>query len=172
MLDLKLLRDLRNMKGQMTAVVLVMACGLTMMIMARGLVVTLETTERNYYTSSRFADLFCDLKRAPRFVETRLGEISGVAALETSVKGTVVLDLPGELHLPVEARDRELASGEVLSEDLEGDLLVEEAVPDAVDRSHASDSEQTHQLVASGVARHAHPALAGAGGALAAKASP
>jgi putative ABC transport system permease protein len=95
MLDLKLLRDLRNMKGQMTAVVLVMTCGLTMMIMARGLVVTLETTERNYYTSSRFADLFCDLKRAPRFVETRLGEISGVAALETSVKGTVVLDLPG-----------------------------------------------------------------------------
>jgi putative ABC transport system permease protein len=52
-LDRKLLRDLSGMKGQMTAIALVMACGLSMMIMARGLVVSLEETERRYYGTSR-----------------------------------------------------------------------------------------------------------------------
>ncbi len=65
MLDLKLLRDIRGMKGQMTAIALVMACGLSLMIMSRGLLLSLETTKNSYYTESRFADLFCDLKRAP-----------------------------------------------------------------------------------------------------------
>jgi putative ABC transport system permease protein len=37
-LNLKLLRDLGNMKGQATAVALVMACGLAVMIMARSLI--------------------------------------------------------------------------------------------------------------------------------------
>ena len=95
MLDLKLLRDLRGMKGQMTAIALVMACGLSMMIMARGLVLSLESTKNDYYASSRFADVFCDLKRAPRFIERALAEIEGVAMLETSVKGAIILDLPG-----------------------------------------------------------------------------
>lgn len=95
MLDLKLLRDLLGMKGQMTAVALVMACGLSVLIMARGLVLSLETTKREYYSESRFADVFCDLKRAPRFLERLLADIDGVAMVETSVKGAIILDLPG-----------------------------------------------------------------------------
>ena len=94
-LNLKLLRDLGGMKGQMTAVALVMACGLTMMIMARGLIVSLETARDAYYSSHRFADVFCDLKRAPKALRPRLAAIAGVAAVETRVKGAAVLDLPG-----------------------------------------------------------------------------
>jgi putative ABC transport system permease protein len=94
-LDLKLLRDLGGMKGQMMAVALVMACGLTMMIMARGLIVSLETARNQYYVSHRFADVFCDLKRAPNALRSRLAAIPDVSAVQTRVKGGAILDLPG-----------------------------------------------------------------------------
>jgi putative ABC transport system permease protein len=94
-LDRKLLRDLSSMKGQTAAIALVMACGLAMMIMARSLIVSLESTQDDYYASHRFADVFCDLKRAPNAVRSRLAEIPGVATVETRVKGNVLLDLPG-----------------------------------------------------------------------------
>lgn len=48
-LDLKLLRDLSRMKGQMAAVSLVMACGLAMMVMSRSLILSLESTRDAYY---------------------------------------------------------------------------------------------------------------------------
>lgn len=94
-LDLKLLRDMGKMKGQMVAVGLVMACGLAMMIMSRSLILSLESTRDAYYTRHRFADVFCDLKRAPNALRPRLAEIPGVAAVETRVSGNVKLDLPG-----------------------------------------------------------------------------
>lgn len=94
-LDLKLFRDLGQMKGQVVAVALVMACGLAMMIMARSLVVSLEIAREKYYASHRFADVFCDLKRAPNSIRKRLTEIPGIASVETRVKGPAILDLPG-----------------------------------------------------------------------------
>ena len=65
MLDLKLLRDLRSMKGQVASIALVMVCGLSVIVMARGLATSIETTKAAYYAESRFADAFCDLKRSP-----------------------------------------------------------------------------------------------------------
>jgi putative ABC transport system permease protein len=94
-LDLKLIRDVGKMKGQMLAVGLVMACGLAMMIMARSLILSLEVTRAEYYERYRFADVFCDLKRAPNALRERLAAIPGVAAVDTRVKGSVRMDLPG-----------------------------------------------------------------------------
>ncbi len=94
-LDLKLVRDLLKMKGQVVAVGLVMACGLAMMIMARSLILSLNTTRAAYYSENRFADVFADLKRAPNSLRSRLAEIPGVAAVETRVVGGMRLDLPG-----------------------------------------------------------------------------
>src|SRR5688572_2021771 len=94
-LDLKLFRDMGKMKGQMLAVGVVMACGLAMMIMSRSLILSLESTRDTYYAHHRFGDLFCDLKRAPNAIRSRLAEIEGVAAIETRVKGKTTLDLPG-----------------------------------------------------------------------------
>ncbi len=94
-LDLKLLRDVGKMKGQMLAVGLVMACGLAMMIMARSLILSLETTRAAYYERHRFADVFCDLKRAPNALREKLAAIPGVAAVETRVAGALRMDLPG-----------------------------------------------------------------------------
>ena len=94
-LNVKLRRDLWSMKGQMAAVALVMACGLMVMIMARGLVMSLETARDEYYASHRLSDVFCDLKRAPNAIKPRLRMIDGAAALETRIKGTLTLHLPG-----------------------------------------------------------------------------
>lgn len=94
-LDLKLLRDTGRMKGQMVAVSLVMACGLAMMIMSRSLILSLESTRDAYYEKHRFADVFCDVVRAPNALRARLAEIPGVAAVETRVAGRLTLDLPG-----------------------------------------------------------------------------
>ena len=94
-LNLKLLRDTGHMKGQMFAVGIVMACGLAMMIMARSLIFSLESTRDAYYERNRFADVFSNLKRAPNALRSRLAEIPGVAAVETRVVGGMTLDLPG-----------------------------------------------------------------------------
>ena len=94
-LDLKLLRDLNKMKGQVFAVSLVMACGLAMMIMTRSLIMTLETTRSTYYQKSAMADIFATLKRAPLSVAEQLASLPGVATVETRVAVDVTLDLPG-----------------------------------------------------------------------------
>ncbi len=94
-LDLKLLRDIGKMKGQMVAVSVVMACGLAMMSMSRSLILSLESTRDAYYTRHRFGDVFCDVKRAPNSLRERLAEIADVAAVDTRVTGSAKLDLPG-----------------------------------------------------------------------------
>ena len=94
-LDLKLIRDISKMKGQIVAVGLVMACGLAMMIMARSLILSLSTSRAAYYESHRFADVFCDLKRAPNSLRARLAAIPGVAAVETRVVAALRIDVPG-----------------------------------------------------------------------------
>lgn len=94
-LDLKLLRDIGKMKGQIVSVSIVMACGLAMMIMARSLILSLESTRDTYYADHRFADVFCDVKRAPNALRSRLERIDGVATVETRVTGSAKLDIPG-----------------------------------------------------------------------------
>ena len=94
-LDRKLWRDLRRMKGQAVAVALVMACGLAMMIMARSLIHSLESTRREYYQAHRFADVFAHLKRAPHYLAQRVAEIPGVAAVQSGISVQVTLDIPG-----------------------------------------------------------------------------
>jgi putative ABC transport system permease protein len=66
-----------------------------MMIMARSLILSLETSRDAYYTEHRFADVFCDVKRAPNALRARLAKIDGVATVETRVTGSAKLDIPG-----------------------------------------------------------------------------
>src|SRR6266481_9685621 len=94
-LDRKLWRDLRRMAGQALAVALVMACGLAMMIMARSLIHSLETTRREYYEANRFAEVFVQLKRAPNAIAARIGALRGVAAVQPTISIQVTLDLKG-----------------------------------------------------------------------------
>jgi len=94
-LDRKLLRDLRRLAGQAAAVSLVMACGLAMLIMARSLIHSLESTRAEYYQTNHFAEVFASLKRAPNHLIERIREIPGVATAQTDLSVPVTLDLPG-----------------------------------------------------------------------------
>src|ERR1051326_8713346 len=94
-LDRKLWRDLRRMKGQVLALALVMACGLAMMIMARSLIHSLESTRREYYEANRFAEVFVQLKRAPNALAARVAEIPGVARVQAGISVQVTLDIAG-----------------------------------------------------------------------------
>lgn len=142
-LDRKLLRDLNRMKGQTIAVALVMACGLAMMIMARSLIHSLETTRQEYYETTRFADVFAHLKRAPNSLASRVAEIPGVAAVQAGISVLATLDLEG-LDEPASGQVRSLPdfglqelnrlflrSGSWLAPGSRGEVLVSEAFAEA-----------------------------------------
>src|SRR4051812_42965602 len=70
-----------------------MACGLAMMIMARSLIFSLQTTRQEYYESNHFAEVFAHLKRAPNSLKERISEIPGVATVQPGISVQVTLDL-------------------------------------------------------------------------------
>jgi putative ABC transport system permease protein len=142
-LDRKLLRDLRRLKGQATAVTLVMACGLAMLIMARSLIASLDGTRAGYYQTNRFAEVFASLKRAPNYLASRIAAIPGVSSVQTDIAVQVTLDLPN-LDEPASGLVRSLPDytepelnrlflrrGRWLSPGARGEVLVGEAFADA-----------------------------------------
>lgn len=142
-LDRKLVRDLGKMKGQAAAVALVMACGLAMMVMARSLIHSLDSTRQEYYQSNRFSEVFASLKRAPNSLLDRVRAIPGVAAAQAGISVEVTLDVPG-LDEPASGLVRSvpdlgapelnrlfLRAGEGLTPGSRGQVLVGEAFADA-----------------------------------------
>lgn len=156
LLDRKLWRDLRRMKGQALAVALVMACGLAMMIMARSLIYSLESTRAEYYESHRFADVFTSLKRAPNAVAHRIEEIPGVNIVQAGISVQVTLDIPG-LEEPASGAVRSLPefgppqlnrlflrAGRWLTPGARGEVLVGEAFAEA---NHLKPGDQIAMLL-------------------------
>ncbi len=90
----KLLRDLWQIKGQALAIAMVMACGISIFIMYLSTLESLERTQQAYYERYRFAEVFANLKRGPRWLEDRIAAIPGVARVETRVVVDVTLDIP------------------------------------------------------------------------------
>ncbi len=79
-LDRKLLRDLWHMKGQASAIGMVIAVGVAMLVMMTGLVTSLSETKATYYERYRLADVFAPVTRAPNHLATRLAAINGGSA--------------------------------------------------------------------------------------------
>jgi putative ABC transport system permease protein len=102
-LDRKMLRDMWRLRVQAVAVVLVLACGLSIYVMAIGMYASLERTRADYYTRNRMADLAVSLVRAPNRIVSALADAPGVAVVETRIAGYALLDLPGVVE-PVSAR--------------------------------------------------------------------
>ncbi|MHA1164884.1 MAG: ABC transporter permease [Alphaproteobacteria bacterium] len=94
-LDKKLLRDMIRLWAQALAIALVMASGVTTLILAVGAYRSLEETRAAYYERYRFADVFATAKRAPQFVERQILEISGVATAEARISEFALLDIEG-----------------------------------------------------------------------------
>ena len=84
-LDRKLLRDLWRMKGQATAIALIVASGVAVLVMSLATVEALDDTTNAYYEQRRFADVFASAKRAPNALAARIAAIDGVQLVETRI---------------------------------------------------------------------------------------
>ncbi|NCA69947.1 MAG: ABC transporter permease [Sphingobacteriia bacterium] len=94
-IHLKLLRDLSRLKGQISAIVVVIAAGIMMLVLAVTTLDTLSRSQGRFYDSHRFAEIFAELKRAPEDEAARLREITGVDQVETRVRAPLRLEVPG-----------------------------------------------------------------------------
>ena len=94
-LDRKLIRDLLHLRGQVIAIVLIVACGIASMVTMLSAYDSLQLTQQTYYDQYRFADVFGQLKRAPDHLRDRMQGIPGVQQVQTRVVRDVIVDVPG-----------------------------------------------------------------------------
>ncbi len=109
-LNQKLLRDIWNIKGQMAAIILVMAAGIAVYIISFGVLDSLKLTRDTYYDRYQFADVFASLKRAPESIKKRISEIPGVSVTESRVVFAVTLQM-SEMLEPVSGKIISLPDG-------------------------------------------------------------
>lgn len=93
-IDLKLLRDLSRLRGQVVTIALVVACGIASYVTMRSAFDSLVTSRDAYYERNRFADVFAHLERAPQSVRERIAEIPGVSMVDTRVVESVMVPMP------------------------------------------------------------------------------
>src|SRR5699024_12640800 len=94
-IDLKMIRDLRNMRGQVIAIAFVIIAGVSVYVTMSSVADTLQGTLETYYEDYSFADGFDTVRRAPKSLAARLRNVNGVNQLQTRVKASVNLELPG-----------------------------------------------------------------------------
>lgn len=94
-IDRKLIGDLLRAKGQVLAIALVIASGISAYVMLISNMDSLNRTREKFYQEYKFADVFVSLKRAPESLKERLSQIDGVSVIETRVVAAVKLDVKG-----------------------------------------------------------------------------
>jgi putative ABC transport system permease protein len=92
-----------SLKGQATAISMVIGAGVAMFIMYLSTFHSLRLTQQTYYDRYRFADVFAGLTRAPMNLRDRVAEIPGVARADARVVVDVTLDVP-DLTEPASGR--------------------------------------------------------------------
>lgn len=102
-LDRKLLRDVWRMKWQIAAIALLIACGVSVAVMAFSVQEALVRAQRRYYEQTRFGDLFATTKRAPLALVDHLARIDGVVAVDARAVKAGLMEVPGLLR-PASAR--------------------------------------------------------------------
>ncbi|MBX3702216.1 MAG: ABC transporter permease [Steroidobacteraceae bacterium] len=91
----KLWRDLKQLRGQVIAISLVMVGGIGTMVMAQTNYAALAGTRALYYAEHRFAEVFARVKRAPLPLVESVRTIPGVREAEPRVMGFVTLEIAG-----------------------------------------------------------------------------
>jgi len=94
-IDLKLLRDLKAMRGQAVAIGFVIVAGVSAFVAMTSISHTLTNTLETYYTEFRFADGFGSVRRAPEHVAERLELVPGISTVQTRVAAGVNLEIEG-----------------------------------------------------------------------------
>ncbi len=91
----KLLRDILSMGGQTAAIGTVIAAGVMTLIVSVTTLDAISLTKDRFYRDHQFAQIFADLKRAPEGLAERLATIPGINQVDTRVRATVRLEVPG-----------------------------------------------------------------------------
>ncbi|MGP9831596.1 ABC transporter permease [Marinobacter sp. NSM] len=94
-LHIKLRREIWQMRGQMLAIALVIAGGIAVCLLSLVNYASLNATRDQYYQEHQFADVFVNLKRAPKQVLAQVADIPGVTRLSARVEGVAKLDVAG-----------------------------------------------------------------------------
>ena len=109
-LERKLARDLWHLRWQVLAIALLIACGVSVAVMANSAHKALIDAQMRFYADTRFADLFAEAKRVPQSRVSVLGQIEGVAEVDARLKATGLLHLSGQTR-PAMARLISLSEG-------------------------------------------------------------
>lgn len=91
----KLWRELRQMRGQVVAIAMVVVGGIAMMTMALSNYQALSDTRSLYYAEYRFADVFAQAKRAPLPLLEDVRALPGVRQAQTRVAAHVAIEIDG-----------------------------------------------------------------------------
>ena len=83
------------MWAQALAIALVLASGVATFVLASGAYHSLEETRSAYYLRYRFADVFGQVRRAPKSVVEQIVTIPGVMAVEARISRLALLDVEG-----------------------------------------------------------------------------
>ena len=94
-LDRKLWRDLAQMKSQVFTIALVVASATGGFVGCMSTYASISAARDDYYRVAHFADVFADLKRAPRSLAGRITSIDGVADVDLAIHEVTQLSLPG-----------------------------------------------------------------------------
>ena len=93
-MDIKLLRDFARLWAQGLAIALVLAAGVTVIIMSVGMSRALNDSRDAYYSSNRFAHVFGSANRAPDSLARDIAAIPGVMQVDPQVRSYATLDIP------------------------------------------------------------------------------
>ena len=94
-IDLKMIRDLRNMRGQVIAIAFVIIAGVSVYVTMSSVADTLQGTLDTYYEDYGFGEGFASVRRAPESLADRLRTVPGVNQVQTRVKASVNLEISG-----------------------------------------------------------------------------
>ena len=94
-IDLKLLRDFRRLWAQGLAIALVLAAGVSVILMSVGMSRALNDSRAAYYAQNLFAHIFVSARRVPDSLTRDIAQIEGVMQIDTGVRGYATLDIPG-----------------------------------------------------------------------------
>lgn len=94
-LTVKLFREIKHLRGQFVAIILVIGCGIGTYVMSRSMHASLRLTQQAYYEQGRYADVFVGVHRAPQALLPAISAIDGVAVAEARTVTSVQVDVPG-----------------------------------------------------------------------------
>ncbi len=138
-IDRKAVRDLWTIKGQATAIALVIASGVGTFVMSLNTLQSLQNSKDAYYEKYRFAHVWSQVKRAPMSLARRIEVIPGVSQAQMRVVVDVTLDVRnmaepaiGRLisipeHRTPMVNDLHLRKGRWIEPHRDGEALVSEA---------------------------------------------